>query len=152
MNPSVEQLWVRYRAANPDAPAEAPAAFHFCDNQRDADICAALVVEGRKRATAPSLAELRLAGESLPKPGDLAIVTNWSGEAKAVIRTCSVAVRRFAEVDEQFARAEGEGDASLSSWRTAHKAYYQRVLSGTGQSIDDDLEIVCERFELIFAG
>ena len=151
MHCSVEQLWARYRAANPDAPAEAPAAFHFCDNQADADICAALVLEGLKRATAPSLAELRLAGDSIPKPGDLAIVTNWSGEAKAVIRTCSVAIRRFSEVDEDFARAEGEGDGTLSSWRTAHKAYYERVLSGTGETVDDELEIVCERFELIFA-
>lgn len=152
MHPSVEQLWARYRAANPDAPPEIPPAFHFCDNQEDADICAALVLEGRKRATASSLAELRLAGDPVPKPGNLAIVTDWAGEAKGVICTRSVEIRRFCEVDEDFARAEGEGDGTLFWWRTAHRAYYERVLAGSGQEVDDALEIVCERFELAFAG
>lgn len=152
MHPSVGQLWARYRAAERGAPAEIPPAFHFCDNKRDADICAALVLEGRKCATAISLAELRLAGESTPKAGDLAIVTDWAGEAKGIIRTCSVEIRRFSEVDEEFARAEGEGDGTLSCWRAAHKSYYERVLAGTGEAVDDDLEIVCERFELVFAG
>lgn len=149
MHPSVGHFWARYRAANPGAPAEVPAIVHFCDNQEDADMCAELVVAGRQSATAPSLAELRRAGDPLPSVGDLAIVTNWAGEAKALIRTCSAEVRSFSEVDEEFAQAEGEGDGSLGWWRTAHRAYYTRTLAGSGQILDDDLAIVCERFELL---
>lgn len=151
MHPSIGDLWERYRAANPGVPEEAPAAFHFCDTKEDADICAALVAEGRKSATAPSLAELRLAGDPLPKTGDLGIVTNWNGEAKALIRTCSAEIRSFSEVDEDFAQAEGEGDGSLVWWQTAHRAYYTRVLAGTGHAVNDDLQVVCERFELLLS-
>lgn len=43
--------------------------FHFCDNQKDADICAQLVASGRKRATAPSVAEFELAGDVPPLAG-----------------------------------------------------------------------------------
>lgn len=151
MPSSAQQFWQRFRAAHPDAPPEAPAIFHFCDNAVDADSCAALVLEGRKTATAPALAELRLAGECPPKAGDLAIVTNWAGEPKAAIRTSSVEIRRFADVDEPFAQAEGEGDGTLAWWRTAHRAYYERVLAGSGEVVDDDLQIVCERFSVLFA-
>ena len=150
MHPSMTELWARYRYVNADAPTEAPAAFHFCDNRQDADTCLALVLEGRKRATASSLAELQLAGVPVPQPGEFSIVTNWAGEARAIIRTTSVEIRRFAEVDEAFARTEGEGDGTLAWWRTAHRAYFERVLAGSGHVVDDDLEIACERFELVF--
>ena len=150
MNASVIRLWDRYRAINRSAPVEVPASFHFCDNREDADICAALVVAGQKRATAPSVAELELAGDPIPQVGDYAIVTDWAGTAVAVIRTASVDIRRFGDVDEDFARAEGEGDLTLGWWRTAHQAYYESVLAGSGYVVDASLQIVCERFELVF--
>jgi len=150
MHPSIGQLWASYRAVNADAPVEPPAAFHFCDNRQDADLCLALVLMGAKRATASSLAELRLAGVPTPQPGEFSIVTDWAGEARAIIRTCSVEITRFSEVDEEFARAEGEGDGTLAWWREAHRAYYERVLAGSGHLVDDDLEIACERFKLVF--
>ena len=149
MHPSVRQLWARYRERDGEAPLEPPAVFHFCDNEADADLCASLVAEGRKRATAASVAELELEGIPLPRPGDLAVVSDWHGEAKAIVRTVSVEIRAFGEVDEEFAREEGEGDLTLDWWRSAHRAYYRRVLDGTGAVVDDALAIVCERFELV---
>lgn len=150
MEQSVAQLWGRYREVNRDAPANAPASFYFCDNQEEADLCAALVAAGKKRATAISIAELQVAGDAIPQVGAFAIVTDWAGKAVAVIRTSSVEIRRFREVDEAFARAEGEGDLTLEWWRAAHRAYYERVLAGSGHVVNADLEIVCERFELMF--
>ena len=149
MHPSVEHLWQLYRAINPAATTAAPEAFHFCDNQADADICAQLVVDGRKRATAPSVAELQHDGVAMPKPGDLSIVTEWSGKARALIKTTLVEICRLGDVDEEFARAEGEGDMTLAWWREAHDAYYRSVLAGRDITVDDDLEIVLEHFEAV---
>lgn len=149
MNPSVSALWQRYRLADPSAPAEAQAVYHFCDNQEDADGCADLVVAGRKCATATSLAELERDNIPMPKAGDYAVITGWSGDARAVIRTTSVDIRRFGDVDADFARTEGEGDLTLEWWRTAHRAYYERVLAGSDYAVDDDLLIACERFEVV---
>jgi len=149
MHPSVPDLWQRYRVVNPSAPADLPDVFHFCDNREDANTCVNLVVAGRKRATASSLAELELAGVALPEIGGHAIVTDWEGQAKAVIQTRSVEVRTFIEVTEDFAREEGEGDLTLGWWRTAHRAYYERVLAGSQYQVDDALQIACERFEVV---
>jgi uncharacterized protein YhfF/GNAT superfamily N-acetyltransferase len=146
---SVEQLWRKFRKANPEAPDAVPNAFHFCDNPVDADLCVALVLSGAKRATATSLAELELAGAPIPRPGDYAVVTNWLGEAQAVIRTSSVTIKRFCEIDEAFAEAEGEGDRTLDWWRSAHRAYYQRVLAGNRYKVDEKLELACEYFEVL---
>jgi uncharacterized protein YhfF len=85
MHSSVEMLWDRYRAVDSEVPAEVPIAYRFCDNPEDAEVCLALVLAGRKCATAASLAELHLQGDAIPKPGDFAIVTDWEGIARAVI-------------------------------------------------------------------
>lgn len=151
MNPSVSALWQRYRLVDPAAPVEAQAVYHFCDNQEDADVCADLVVAGQKCATASSLAELKLAELPVPEAGDYAVITAWNGEARAVIRTTSVDIRRFGDVDADFARAEGEGDLTLEWWRDAHRAYYERVLADSDYAVDDDLMIACERFEVVLA-
>ena len=149
MTPSSDELWRRYRALHPGGPALPCAVFHFCDNASDADVCADLVARGVKRATASALAELELQGQPLPQPGDLSIVTTWDGLAVAVIRTIEATVRRFDDVDADFAAMEGEGDGSLAWWREAHHAYYSRVLAGSLAVVDGDLMIACEIFECV---
>lgn len=149
MTPSARALWDRYRASHPDAPEQPYESFHFCDNQQDADICADLVVRGIKRATAASVEELKLLDMRPARVGDVSVVTTWDGEAVAIIETTQIEVRRLGDVDEAFALREGEGDKTLAWWRTAHEAYYRRVLDGTGIRVDDDLLIVCEHFERV---
>lgn len=148
-NASVEVLWARFARENPAAPDRPNAVFHFCDNREDANLCADLVRRGVKRATASSLAELELAGDPAPRPGDLNVITDWTGAAQAVVRVTSVQLRRLGDVDEAFARDEGEGDGSLAWWREAHDAYYRRVLAGTGHAVNEDLMICCERFAVV---
>lgn len=146
MHPSINTLWQAYRELDPAAPEQPTSAFHFCDNVEDANICADLVVAGQKRATASSLAELELAGLPLPAIGELSLITDGHGRARAIIRTTQVDIRRLGDVDADFAIAEGEGDLSMEWWRTAHDAYFNRVLAGSAYRVDDDLLIACEHF------
>ncbi|MEP5939212.1 MAG: ASCH domain-containing protein [Erythrobacter sp.] len=147
---SPASLWALYRSENSDAPEAPIASYHFCDNAEDAATCLQLVLDGQKRATACSLKELELCGDPVPQAGDLNVVTDFAGDAHAIIRTTSVELKKFSEVDAEFARAEGEGDLSLEWWRDAHRAYFTRVLAGTDIAVDDDLMIACERFEVVF--
>ncbi|CAL1692579.1 hypothetical protein MMB232_02753 [Brevundimonas subvibrioides] len=84
----------------------------------------------------------------MPQVGDYAIVTDWAGQAIAVIRTVAVEIKKFGEIDEKFARSEGEGDLTLEWWRAAHRSYYERVLSGSPHRVDAELQIACETFEV----
>ena len=150
LHPSISRLWDRYRATKVGAPSEPPLAEHFCDNEVDANTCVDLVLAGVKRATASALASYHEDREPLPEPGKLLIVTNWAGEAKAIIRTHTVTVRRFGDVPATFAILEGEGDGTLAWWRDAHRAFWERTLPG--HTLDDDLLVICEEFELIVTG
>ncbi len=153
MHPSVKLMWETYLALLPQAPAgsiDAPAAWHFCDNEADANECAQLVLTGLKRATSPSLWSFESSGEALPTVGDLNIVTDWSGQAICIIRTRKVQTLAFNEITELHARIEGEGDGSLDWWCRTHWPYYHRELEGTGHAPERDMPIVFQEFERIF--
>src|SRR5215207_8344171 len=99
MHPSVVEMWRAFLAWGGGADTELSAvplsAWHFCDNQVDADACAVLACTGRKRATAPALWELHARGEPMPRVGAYHVVTNWDGVATCIIQTTAVEVVPF---------------------------------------------------------
>ena len=144
-------MWLNYlRRSGQPRSTPIPEAWHFCDNELDADSCARLVLAGRKRATAPSLWFCEQHGLPPPSVGNVDIITNWAGIAQCVIRTTAVHIARFLDVTAEHARLEGEGDGSLESWRTVHWAYYLRDLEGTKYAPTADMPIVCQYFEVVF--
>ena len=110
----------------------------------------ALVLSGRKRATAGAVPDLQATDEPIPTPGSLSIVVDGRGQPACVIRTEAVDVRPFREVDADFAAAEGEGDGTLTSWRRDHAAFFARRAEAVGFRFDEDTQVVCERFALIY--
>lgn len=129
--------------------AMTPPAWAFGDNPRLADELLGLVLAGEKTGTSTAVAELEKDGEPMPRVGDLSILLDGAGHPRALIRTTAVRRCRFGDVDEAFAASEGEDDRTLASWRREHERYWRRTLAGTGVAVDDDLEVVCESFELL---
>lgn len=107
-----------------------------------------LVRDGPKRATTGILAEHQAEGEPLPEPGQYTVVLDGDGAPLCVIRNTSVELRRFGDVDEEFAWTEGEGDRTLDTWRRDHLRYFASL----GLPVDDDTMMVLTRFELVWDG
>ena len=110
------------------------------------DLCARLldlVRQGHKTATCGALSDYTHGGETMPQVGRQDIALNWDGTPALLIETTEVTTRRFCDVDESFALAEGEND-SLDGWAADHRAYFER--NGGWQP---DMLLVCERFRLI---
>jgi uncharacterized protein YhfF len=149
---SVAEMWDAFVTARPDVagPDATYSAWHFCDNQADADELAELVLAGRKRATASALWSYEAEGEPLPQVGDFSVITDWRGNARCVIRTTAVEVVAFESVGAEFAAAEGEGDGSLEYWREAHRAAFARELALIGKTLEPDMPVMCECFDVVF--
>ena len=120
--------------------------FSFGDNPALCDELLALVLAGKKTATCGALSGYAPApgGEAMPVVGRRDVVLDGQGRRAAVIETVEVTIRRFDEVDEQFAYDEGEGDRSYAYWRDAHERYLAR-----NGGFSPDMMVVCERFRLI---
>jgi uncharacterized protein YhfF len=127
-------------------------AFHFDDNEPSANELAALVLAGRKRATAALVWSYEHANKPLPRVGNVSIVTDFAGHAIWGIETTRVDIVPFDEVGGEFAATEGEGDGSLQYWRRAHEAFFARECQRIGREPDARMPVACERFEVVFRG
>ena len=148
---SVLELWEAFIQANQDyKELEMPASWYFCDNEKDAKECAKLTQEGIKQATSTSLWWFEKNNSPLPQIGELNIVTDWYGIAKAIIKTVKVEQIPYSEITEKYAAIEGEGDQSLAYWKKVHWDYYSREMEEYNEKPSEDMLIVCEHFETVF--
>ncbi|HEX9914235.1 MAG TPA: ASCH domain-containing protein [Candidatus Bathyarchaeia archaeon] len=125
-------------------------AWGFGDTPRLTDELLALVLDGKKRTTTTLVKEMEAEGYPEPKEGEYSIILDGSGEPRAVIRTVSVRRARFSDVDEDHAYWEGEDDRTLESYRREHTKYYRRRGEALGFAFSDDMEVILERFELVY--
>ncbi len=159
-----------YTGPNP-ADSVPPPAWSFGATPQEADELLALVLDGTKTATASALWDYD-SGErddeledpldeldddngddvgeddGLPGSGDLSIVLDGAGHPRALIRTTDVRVVPFDEVDDEHARAEGEGDRSLAHWRAMHERFF-REHADHDRQFSPTMPVVLERFEVL---
>ncbi|MFT4647000.1 MAG: hypothetical protein ACI9X4_000206 [Glaciecola sp.] len=151
---SVQALWRDYLATlgeKPESTGKKYTAWHFCETKESATELAALVLQGIKRATAGSVQEYECAGDPIPHVGELSVVTDGDGIARCVIRTTRIDIVAYRDVTAEFAHTEGEGDRSLEFWRRVHWEYYGRILEPHGLQPTEDMDVVCERFDVIYS-
>ena len=132
---NIEEILEKYPSA---------AIFDFGDSKQLSDELLALVRCGKKTATCSALREYIEEGEILPEVGRRDIAVHYEDRKPAlVIETTEVTQKRFCDVDESFALAEGEND-NLPGWRRDHQAYFER-----NGGFHEEMILICERFKLI---
>jgi uncharacterized protein YhfF len=150
---AVAAFWARaieHGAAEPGTPAPQPVE-RFGDSREMADELLGLVLAGRKRATAGSIADFEREGVPLPARGTVWIVADGDGNPRAVLRTTDVRVGPLSSVDDAFAWDEGEGDRTRAWWLDAHERYFRRTIEAAGDEFTTDMPTVFERFEVAYA-
>lgn len=150
---SVQAYWQKFLATLPaDSPYRTAdyLAEGWGDSPAMADELGALIAQGTKTASCGSVWDWEAEGKPLPGNGLITIVLDGRGEPLCIVETTDTAVRKYNEVDAEFARAEGEGDLSLNFWRTAHRNFFSRTLPKIGREFSEDLPVVCERFQVIY--
>ncbi|MBV8034809.1 ASCH domain-containing protein [Roseateles sp.] len=125
-------------------------AFAFGGSEHLAATLAELVLTGAKRATASLAWVYEFEKRPQPRCGDLSIVTSWAGEPLCIIETTAVDVLPFDAVPEDFARAEGEGDGTLASWRVLHTEFFAGECARIDRVPSATMPVVCERFRVVF--
>ena len=150
-SPAVEAFWRAACAATTELDHRAEyAVWSFGDSQELSDHVLAETLAGRNRATASLRWDYEDAPARLPKVGDAGLVTDWCGTPRLVVVTRQVDIRRYDEVDADFARAEGYLNDPLNEWREVHWAYFGRRCAALGRSPSSEMPVICERFALVY--
>jgi uncharacterized protein YhfF len=100
------------------------------------------VLRGEKTATAGLLEEYRAEGEELDRVGDHCALLDYDDEPVAVVEVTESRVVPAGEIDERFARDEGEGFESVEDWRVAHEDFF-------GRPLEPETQIVAVRFRVV---
>lgn len=122
----------------------------FGDSPELADKLLEPVLSGIKTATCSAIWEWKAEGNDIPRVGLITVVLNGKKEPSCIIETTEVTIRKYSEVDSDFARDEGEGDFSLEYWRDAHKRFFTRTLPAIDKEFSEDMMLVCERFKVVW--
>jgi uncharacterized protein YhfF len=105
-----------------------------------------LILDGNKRATAGTLEWDYIAeNEPIETVGEKLAVLDNNNQQIATIQATRVEVKRFADVPDEFALAEAEGDLSGDDFRESHSAFWSKL----GLEITAETEIVLVYFDLI---
>ena len=150
---SIEAYWQKFLSTlSSDSPYHTKAYSEggYGDSPELMDELIQLVLIGKKTATCGSLWEWEAEDKPLPTAGDVWVELDGSRNPVCITETVEVTIRKYNEVDADFAREEGEGDLSLKYWREAHRNYFSRVLRKIGKEFSEDMPLVCERFQLIY--
>ena len=145
-------LWSAYAGTRPQPapPEDEPWIGRFGDSVALADELLELVLAGTKRATAGLVLDHVHEGEPLPRVGGHWVVCDGAGVPRCVLRTVELRIGPLASVDDAFAWDEGEGDRSRDSWLAGHLGYFTRTQAARGEAWSDDLEVVFERFHVVW--
>jgi uncharacterized protein YhfF len=149
----VQDYWQAFQDSLPPGSAYHGRTFQaegWGDSPQMADELGALIAAGLKTGTCSAVWEWQAEGQDWPGPGAITVVLDGRDEPLCIVETIEVTVRRYDEVDADFASAEGEGDRSLAYWREAHRSFFARSLPKIGRQFAEDMPLVCERFKLIY--
>jgi uncharacterized protein YhfF len=100
------------------------------------------VLEGRKTATSGLWEDYVAEGVALDSPGDRCVLVGYEDEPVAIVEITEARLVSAAEIDEHFARDEGEGFESADDWQVAHEQFFERPIAA-------DTRIVAVRFRVV---
>ncbi len=147
-----ENFWLKFCAENSDIKSdESYQVWFFGNNSKMAKELAALVLSGKKTATASLVEVNKLKPETTPVPNGYSVVTDYEGNPQGVIQTTEIRALPFDEVDAQFAFDEGEGNQTLADWRDGHWRYFTKEAADMGIEFNEKSLVCCERFKLLFS-
>lgn len=150
---SIKAMWTKYLESIDESieiTNKSYNAWHFCNDEKNANKLANLVSNGTKKATTSLYYSYQLEKEPLPVVGQHNIILNWDGIAQCIIRSINIELVPFNEVTEAFAKAEGEGDQSLNYWKKVHKTAFENELMTVEKNFSEDMIVVCEEFEVVY--
>ncbi len=126
------------------------AAWGFGDNPELIDELLGYILSGIKRTSTSLCIETELEGWPTPKVGEFNVILDGRDKPVAVIKTVSARKVKYRDVDADHAYWEGEGDRTLESYFREHDKYYARRGEALGFEFNGDMDVILERFELVY--
>ncbi len=146
---TIEKFWKEYQQI--DNKALSYEAWSFGGTTSDMpNHLADLVATGVKTATSSAYDFYLLDNSPLPQVGSYHIILDTKSAPICIIKITQVYTTTFNKVTKDHAFKEGEGDRSLKYWRAVHKEFFTDEFAKLGKEFTEDIQVVCEEFQLVY--
>lgn len=149
---TANEMWNNFTKANSEfLTDEMPEADYFHTNKEDANRLGELILNRQKQAGSSLYALYEKYNADLPKIGRKQIVTDFDGNALAIIETIKVDTIPFNQISAAYAKLDmGTNSEPLKKWKKAHWDFFEGFMAESGDKPTEDMLIVCEWFETIW--
>ena len=151
-NKTADEMWNNFIKSNPKLTNdEMPEADFFHNNKEDAKRLGELILN-RKKKVGSSLYSLYVKyNADLPTIGTKQIVTDFDGNALAIIENTKVDTIPFNKISAAYAELDmGTDSEPLKKWKKAHWDFFESFLEESGEKPTEEMLIVCVWFETIW--
>ena len=131
---------------------EGIARLEFADPGPVRDQVVAAILAGTKTTTTGLALAFERNGESFPEAGQQFVVLDSGSRPAALIEM--IEVRKVPIVGIDLRHVLDDGDESVEEWRAAHEEYWhsaemRELLGDPDFTVDDDTEVLAQRFRLV---
>lgn len=145
----VEEYWNNFIKKYPEYSNEKYETWNFGYGDYQANKLIGYVKQGIKTGTS-SAYDLYDDSEKKPEKNDISIITYGNGLPGCIIKTIEIRNKKFHEINEDEAKAEGEGKLTLDYWREVHEHFFKKEYAEMGREFSFDIPVIYEKFELIY--
>ncbi len=151
LNPSAHNMWNKFLKLSTDENLKKNEFQYTCFQFGVApDELGKLVFDGIKRAGTSLVLAYENEMAEYPKVGAYSIVLNSKDEALCIVKIIKTSIKKFSDVDENYAFLEGEGDKSLSYWQRVHREFFGDYLKKLNKEFSDDMEVFMDEYEVVY--
>ena len=150
---AADMMWHAYLETLPTSMRQRTyfEACQFGAGRVMADQLAHLVLDGIKTATSDLIWHMEWNQKPMWDVGDEHVLLDGSWRPVCVFRTTQLETKRFCDVDAAFAYDYGEGTRTLVWWREHVYAWYASQCREMGVEPTQEMPLLCERFEVVYA-
>ena len=145
----VQAFWERFLRSPAAQLVRSPQRYGTMRIGLNSDAGAKLILDERKTATSSHPSEYGT--ERPPFVGALSIVVDGSDQPVAIVETIEVELRKLKDLDDAFAEAYGEWDRTAETLKSELATYYSAFGPSEGGDAAQGMELLCERFRIIYS-
>ena len=147
----MNEFWNEYlKNSGEGSVKKAKGCICFGASEKDADSACERICSGAKKADIYPKHGYRCAMSGTPEPGDMNIVTNWKGEAVALIETVGIRMVKLGELTDAICALEGDC-ATLEEWQQLRQPSIRAEAEELGVKFDDQMDLIVEEFRLVYS-
>ena len=149
---SATEMWDDFIESYPEFKSDSISESDFFhNNEEDANRLAGLTLTGKKRASSGLYSLYKKYNADLPIVGTKQIVTDFNGNAKAIIENISVDTIPFNQISKEYAEMDMGTDVEpLEKWKKAHWDFFESFLRESGEKPSEEMLIVAVEFKKIW--